>query len=604
MAEFVKHTSCPNCGSSDNLAVYSDASYYCFSNCGYKSVSQEWLEENADTKSKPKFKIKSNYIEKESTLTTQKKKVISEEAKEHIKKYAGFKAGGFRSINDDVLKFYSCRTELDQDDTVKTRYYPVTKNDELCGYKVREVPKTFSAIGEVGSGTDLYGAFRFRQGGKYVLIVGGEEDCHAAYQMLKEYSNSKGNDFVPAVVSVTTGETSAQKQIAANYAFLNSFENILVGFDSDTAGDEGVQKIISSLPKGKVKIAKWSKGKDPNEILMKGQSRSFISDFYSAKTYVPAGVMGSDQLYDKIVEQSLLEKVPLPPFLKKLERLLGGGLALGHIYNIAAMTSIGKTAIVNEMIYHWIFNSPHMIGVVSMELNSGQYGETLLSRHVQVKMARMSTEQKTSFLAAASTRKAADELFIREDGSPRFFLVDDRDGTVEQIQDTIEQMIISSGVKIIVLDPLQDLIEGMSNEDQGLFMKWCKSIIRSHNVSIVLINHCRKKQNGNDDIKISESDIMGSSTIMKSATANIMLARDKEAEDPIERNTTYVTLPKSRLTGDTGAAGKIYYDPETHTMHDYDEYFKSKVEPVYHAEELQVQEPTLEVQQEPPKIDF
>ena len=154
--------------------------------------------------------------------------------------------------------------------------------------------------------------------------------------------------------------------------------------------------------------------------------------------------------------------------------------------------------------------------------------------------------------------------------------MDDRDGTVEQIQNVIEQMIISSGVKIIVIDPLQDLIEGMSNEEQGLFMKWCKSIIKSHTVSFVLINHMRKKPGGDDSIKVSESDIMGSSTIAKSASYNVLLARDKDAEDPIERNTTYVTMPKSRLIGETGSAGKIYYDSLTHVMHDFDEYWSTR----------------------------
>ena len=66
---------------------------------------------------------------------------------------------------------------------------------------------------------------------------------------------------------------------------------------------------------------------------------------------------------------------------------------------------------------------------------------------------------------------------------------------------------------------------------------------------------------------------MGSSVIAKSASVNVMLVRDKEAPDEQERNTTYITVPKSRLTGDTGPGGKLYYDNMTHTLHDYDEYF-------------------------------
>lgn len=595
MADFIRHEACDQCGSKDNKAVYSDGSSHCFG-CGFTIPSEAWLEENAD-KGKPKQK--KTRIQKEPKELTMAKP-LTEETIAEIKKYAGFTANNFRGITNETLKFFGCRTELSEDNEIKTRYYPVTKDDDLVGYKVREIPKTFSAIGNVASSCDLYGAFRFRAGGKYLLVVGGEEDAHAAYQMFKDYASTKGNDFVTAVVSVTTGETSAQKQIAANYEFLNSFEVVVIGFDQDEAGKEGTNKIISSLPKGKVKIANWTKGKDPNEILMKGQAKSFISDFYNAKQYVPAGVLGSDTLYDKILEQAVVAKVPLPPFLKKLEVMLGGGFALGHIYNVAAMTSIGKTAIVNEMIYYWIFNSPHLVGIVSMELNSGQYGETLLSRHIETKLARLSVEDKMNNLTSDFTKNKAKELFQNEDGSPRFYLVDDRDGSVEQIQEVIEQMIIASGVKLIIIDPLQDLIEGMSNEDQGLFMKWCKSIIKSHHCSFCLVNHMRKKPGGDDSIKVSESDIMGSSTIMKSASANILLARDKEAEDEIERNTTYVTLPKSRLTGDTGSAGKIFYDKYTHVMHDFDEYFSSKVE----VTPPQPQEAPEPIQENQPEVDF
>ena len=41
-SKFVKHKSCPSCGSRDNLATYSDGHCFCFG-CGYKkSSSKEW----------------------------------------------------------------------------------------------------------------------------------------------------------------------------------------------------------------------------------------------------------------------------------------------------------------------------------------------------------------------------------------------------------------------------------------------------------------------------------------------------------------------------------------------------------------------------------
>ena len=53
--------------------------------------------------------------------------------------------------------------------------------------------------------------------------------------------------------------------------------------------------------------------KDPNEYLTKGRQKEFISAYFDAKTYVPDGIVGSGQLYDKMLEYALVERIPLPP---------------------------------------------------------------------------------------------------------------------------------------------------------------------------------------------------------------------------------------------------------------------------------------------------
>lgn len=513
-------------------------------------------------------------------MTEKIKAVVTAEQTEELKSRTALFAKGYRGIKDETLKTFGVRTEFDENTgEVHCTYYPCTTNGELSGWKPRAHPKQFGgSIGQTGNTCDLFGQFRFKNGGKVCLIVGGEHDQLAAYQMLKDYYVSKGWDFDPVVVSPTVGETGCAKQIAAQYEWFNQSDKIIVAMDADAAGQKATEKIVAVLPKGKVFIAKWS-NKDPNEMLVKGKERQFISDFYSAKAYVPAGVVGSNELYDKIVDQAEQIKVPFPPFLKTLNDMLGGGLNLGHIYTCSGVTGGGKTSLINEMIYHWLFHSPYQVGVVSMELNAGQYGEVLLSRHIQQKLAKLGHEDKIRLLGTEQTRALGKELFEKEDGSPRFMLIDDRDSSLEQFQDTIEQMIISSGVKIVVIDPWSDVLDGLSNEEQALAMKWLKSCIKSHGCSFFLINHVRKSQSGgkNDQSaggKITESDIMGSSTIMKSASANILLMRNKDAENVQERNTTQISLAKNRLLGLTGPAGQVYYDFETHTLHDLEDWLR------------------------------
>lgn len=570
MAEFIKHIACEKCGSSDGCAVYADDSTYCFSCEKATRVKPD----------KPEPKVRSSaFVQDQPKKDTKLKESITQEKAEEIKGFTAFDNSGYRGITKATNQFFGVRYAYNDKEEIEEVYYPITRDGELAGYKLREIPKIFSAIGATGNDCDLFGAFRFQAGGKYLLIVEGEHDAMAGYQMLKDYNESKNSPFVTAVVSITTGAANPTKQLQANYDFINSFEIVILGFDSDKVGQEAMDKVMNCLPKGKVRVAKWTRFKDPNEYLEKNAAAHFIMDFYNAKAFIPAGVVSSSELYDKIRQQSIIEKVTLPPFAFKLQEMLGGGLTLGHIYNLAAQTGAGKTSVVNEFIYYWIFNSPHMIGVVSMELNAGQYGEALLSRHIEQKLARLSVEEKGVMLDSSAVIKKGQELFLREDGTPRFYLVEDRDGTVEQLQDTIEEMVISSGVKIVVLDVLQDILEGMSNEDQGLFMKWCKSMIKSHGVSFVLINHMRKTSGGTNTSTVTEDDIHGSSTIMKSASANILLKRDKAAEDDVDRNTTEVILSKNRLLGETGPAGKWYYDKVSHVMHDFDTYFETHERP-------------------------
>ena len=242
-----------------------------------------------------------------------------------------------------------------------------------------------------------------------------------------------------------------------------------------------------------------------------------------------------------------------------------------RLFVLGDFTVTHNTTIVNEMIYHWIFNCPVPIGVVSMELDAGQYGETMLSRHLGRKISLIPGKQaKLEYLQSEYVRNKARELFRKEDGSPRWHLVDDRDGSLETIQATVEQLIISCGCRVIILDPLQDLLDGLSNEEQAVFMRWQKRMVKSHKVTFINISHVRKNSAGQQANStgafLSEEDMSGSSTIFKSGGANVLFGRNKYAEDPVERNTITAVMSKCRWTGLTGPAGQWYYDNIKHMM--------------------------------------
>lgn len=586
MTRFVKHTSCSSCGSRDNYALYVDEdgheSGHCFG-CGFTVPSKEYLEAKEEQKQKPK-KAFGQVKESIKDMTDIKvevkgnqKPAITDEENSAIKASTTTKAQGFRGIRDDVCAKFGVRTAFDEETgEVTERYYPVTQDGQLAGYKIREIPKTFRSKGRTGADCELFGQFRFNRGGKYLLIVEGEEDQLAAYQMLADYNKSKGSDFETAVVSPTTGAQS-KKQIAGQYKFIDQFSVVVVGFDSDEAGKKATEELLKYLPKGKIRLMQM-RYKDANEYLMQGKGKEFIQDFYAAKTYVPVGIVASNQISEVMREELSIPKIPLPPFMHKLQDMMAGGVPLSRAINISSASGTGKSTIIDEIIYFLIFNSPHKCGIVTLESTVGQYGIKLLSRHISKKLELLPNEDALALVDSETIRQKEYELFNTEDGDPRFYLVDDRDGTPDNIKEAVENLVISCGCKVIVLDPLHDIIASLPLEEQENFMSWQKGLMKSHSVSFWNVCHTRKtsggQKAGSTGADLYEEDIMGNSAIYKSAACNLMFTRNKEAIDDIERNTTIMKATKIRWTGKTGIAGKYYYDNEKHTLYDLDDWLE------------------------------
>ena len=575
MALFKFKSQCPKCvekggdKSKDNLANYSDGGKHCFS-CGYHVHGDE------------------AYIPSEEEDMLDDIKEMSEDSKKRIKDGTTHKVT-WRGIRPETNKFFGVTYECSQETGAPIKQFvPTTIDGGHVGYKTRLFPKDFShPVGEVGSKCDLIGSFRFPNGGKYVVVCAGEVDFLSAFQMLRDYQISRGSDekYDPiACVTPTVGEGGCGKQIQGNYKFLDKFERIVVCFDNDAAGKAAVEKITPLLPRGKVYIM-TPRYKDCNEYLTKGKEREFVTDFYNAKKHTPAGIVASTEIYKEVVQRSLLERLPFPPFLEKLNKMLSGGITYGFIVNILAGSGSGKSCLINQCVTFWAKDCNILTGVVSLEADSAAYGENLLSQYAGNKLALISDKnEKHSVVTSEYMETKAKELFSYEDGSPRMYILDDR-GDYSELQSKVEELITSFGVKVIVFDVISDVFAGMSIEDVDKYMKWEKNIVKQYNVILINISHTRKSGGGQKAASqgafLTEEATIGSGTQYRSAGINISLQRDKTAEDDVERNTTQVYLLKSRDTGVTGLACEIFYENETHTLYDKEYYFTQIKQPSF-----------------------
>lgn len=606
-----------SCGSSDALSLYehdidgeikydgfcwSCAQRFGFNEVAKSSLAKELgMDDNGVVATPKEFKKK----KKAESLTKQQVKSLI--------KNIGYDGKGYRGIDDEYNKFYGHLTKLNSKGEVLARYYPETKKGKIVGYKCRNHPKDFryGKLGQTGITSDLSGQVRFKKGtGKYILIVGGEEDKVAAFQMFCEYQKSSSNrehyDPIP-VVSTTTGEGSAHIQLAEQYDWLDTYDNIVLGFDADKAGKEAIKKACEALPAEKVLIATWS-GKDPNEMLQKGKQKQFIRDFYNAKEYVSSGIKGSNEIVEDVSNFLLTPKLTLPSFMHRLQENMRGGIGFGRIVNVIADSSVGKTTLVNSMVYHWVMNCLDIAktGVVSLESTSAEYALDMLSMHLGMNLQAIPDGGEVlQILDNPEVQAKYETLFTAESGEPRFHIIDEREGKISVVEHQIERMVKQYGCRVIVIDVLSDLLRSLDNAAQEKHMMWQKLMVK-RGIIIVNVLHTRKPpaDSTGKQRKATEYDAIGSSSFVQSAHINIVFNRDKMADDVIVRNTTVVDMPKCR-GGITGHACDWYYDWKTREMHDYKDYFADK-EPIEEKEKQEKvkEKPAKEYDDDAPPFDI
>ncbi|WCO82079.1 helicase [Pseudomonas phage vB_PpS_SYP] len=489
-------------------------------------------------------------------------------------KVHAYQGMGYRNIKDEYLRFFGHVTRKDKDGNVLSRHYPETNTKgKMAGYKCRNHPKDFTHgnVGHTGSKNQLSGQARYQGFNKYLLIVGGEEDKVAAYQMLEENRAGKPQVAEVHVVSPTCGENTCAKQVALNRDFCDRYENIIIGMDNDDAGKKAAQAIAEVLPKEKVKIAVWS-GKDPNKMLDDGKHQQFCRDFYNARPLIASGIKESSGLMDSVREELMRPRIKLPPHWHEIERATKGGFLQGRIINIIGDTSVGKTTHINDLVYYWMFHAPEKVGVVSLEMTDGQYTIDLLSLHLEKNLMWIGDgEDILNYLDRPEIKALYDDLLTHDDGRPRFSILDERDGDIKMLEKQIETLIHQHGCKIIVVDVLTDILRGMDMSAQEEHMKFQKRIVKS-GVTIINVLHTRKPAGSGEGWKMpTEYDAFGSSTFVQSAAVNIVIGRDKMSEDSIEKNRTYVDMPKCR-GGETGSITSFIYDVVTRKVMDYNDW--------------------------------
>jgi len=515
-SEFLHHQSCPSCGSSDALGVYSDGHGHCFSCQTY-------------------FKELDNV---EATA-----KVVSYNRSAEM--YGQPMAIPERRISLDTVKKYGVTVEtVPNGHEAFKHHYPYYDNGgKFIGTKARRCSdKSFSTSGNMKDNT-LFGQQLFKNEGRFVTVVEGELDALAAYEML-------GSKF--PVVSVSKGAAGAVKDFKQNLEWLEGFENVVIAFDNDTAGREAAEKCAQILSPNKARIVSLTAFKDASDYLTNNKVRDFTNEWWEAKTYRMTGIVTLEDAWEDFVKRGTEEIIPFPESFGMLNHMMNGGIAAGEITVLGALTSIGKTTLVNEIVHHLWKNTSKNIGCAFLEASKGEAVENLLTIHTGHNLS-LEDRRNIDF----------DKLHTDIISDGRILLLDHQ-GAVDsdELFIKLRAMVKGSGCEVLVIDPLQAAVTTNNNETIDDFMDRLLKLAKETNVSIIVVSHMRKPSMTNPH-NVNEYDLKGSGSINQIAFNTILLSRDKMSEDDYARNSTMIQVVKCRRTGMTGMAGWLYYNSQT-----------------------------------------
>ena len=471
-----------------------------------------------------------------------------------------------RRISEQTARKY--RTKIRQDGSMITHHYYEYFNTEgsHVATKVRQVEgKKIWSQGNIGDAL-LFGQNLFKSGGKYITIVEGEIDAMSVYEML-------GSKW--AVVSIKNGVQSAVQNCKQHLEYLNSFENVVVCFDTDKPGVEASQKVAQLFEPNKCKIVRLDY-KDPNEYLKMGKAKDFVQDWWSAESYTPAGIVNLAKLGDELYEEEYCETIPYP-WSAMNEKTYG--MRTGELVTFTSGAGMGKSSIMRELMHHILKNSNDNIGILALEESTKNTAFNIMS--VEANQRLYIKEIRNQF-AREQLNKWQKETI----GSGRFFAFD-HFGSIgnDEILSRVRYMAKSLDCKWIFLDHLSILVSGQDDGDErksiDVLMTKLRSLVEETGVGLLLVSHLRRPSGdlGHENGKeVTLSLLRGSASIAHLSDSVIALERNQQSDDEVIACTTTIRILKNRYTGETGVCSYLHYDKKSGRMSQIDNPFEDNFE--------------------------
>ncbi|UHX60262.1 primase/helicase protein [Ralstonia phage vRsoP-WF2] len=522
-SEFLRHIPCEGCGSSDGNSLFSDGHQWCF-------VCETYVPGDGS----------------EPTIGTTKKRM------------EGLLTGEFRpllkrKITEETARKFSYQVGEFKGKTVQLAPY-FDNAGVMVAQKVRFPDKEFTVVGDgkAISGI-LFGQNLWAPGGKKIVVTEGEIDAMSV-------SQAQGNKW--PVVSVPNGAQGAKKSLQKALEYLESFDEVILMFDSDDAGKKAATECAELFSPGKCKIASIPM-KDANELLKAGREQEIITAIWQAKEYRPDGIISGAELWEAVsASQDIVESVPYPwDALNEVTK----GARTGELVTLTAGSGIGKSAVVREIAHH-LLRRGETVGMLMLEENPKRTALGLISislnRPLHIDREGVSKDQ---------LKVAFDDTV----GSGRLFLYDHFGSSdIDNLVSRVRFMAKGLGCKWVILDHLSIVVSGLGDGDERRLidnaMTMLRTLVEETGIGMFVVSHLRRPEGdrGHEQgARTSLTQLRGSHSIAQLSDMVIGLERNQQGENP---NVTTLRVLKNRFSGETGEAGFLLYDRETGRLEETD----------------------------------
>jgi twinkle protein len=448
-----------------------------------------------------------------------------------------------RGISEKTCKFWRYQVGLYKDKPVQVANYYSDSGVALA--KVRFQNKDFLQIGK--GKLPLYGSWLWQRGSsvKQVIVTEGEIDALSISQL---------QDNKWPVVSVPNGAAGAVRAFKDNLEWLESYETVVIMFDSDKVGQDAAEKCSQLLAVGKAKVAKLPL-KDANEMLLAKRGAELLHLMWNAKAWRPDGIIAGEDLWDTITKEEDSASFSYPwPSVNEMTM----GIRTGEIVTLCAGSGIGKSAFCKEIAYHLI-SVDKKVGYIALEESTKRTALGIVGLH-------MNEPVYLNPLEADQTKLR--EAYEATVGSGNYYTYDHWGSLGEDnLLSKIRYLVTGVDCKIIFLDHLSIVVSGMEGGDERRMidntMTKLRSLVEELGFALILVSHLKRPDGkGHEEgAKTSLAQLRGSAGIAQ--LSDMVIGLERDLQDSSISMLTTVRVLKNRWCGRSGVASTLEFNSDT-----------------------------------------